>query len=176
MRLGALALVVGLVLDLGTGCGTSPSSTTGVIGKQNGAGGGTGSDAATVPDGGGALVPDGGAGGAPGNGISGNTGYTNFPGGEMPSCSVIATQYTQTLADAQVCDVGASNECQNLVPSSLSACPVCMTYANVSLTLDTLKADWVQQNCGASSGTCPALTCQQPTSGSCASGGTCVSN
>lgn len=174
MRLGAVALVVGLVLDLGTGCGTSPSSTTGVVGKQNGAGGQSG-DASVVADAG----PDSGAtgaAGASGDGVSGNTGYTNLPGGEMPSCSVIATQYANTIADAQVCDPNGSNQCQSLVPATLSACPVCMTFANVSVTLATIKADWDKVGCGGTPpATCPKLTCTTPASGSC-SGGSCVSN
>jgi hypothetical protein len=91
---------------------------------------------------------------------------------------VLETQYANTLAGAQSCDVSGSGQCQELVEATLSSCPSCMTYVNDAAIVNMIKADWMSLGCGAQATSgCPPLSCPQLTGGACvasSAGGTCA--
>jgi hypothetical protein len=162
-------LVVGVV-GLAVGCSSSSGDVKSGQPPNSGkgaAGNGGGADAAAAD-----------AGGGTGGASTGGTTFGGFPDGEAPDCAVLVTQYTETIAGAQTCDVGASGQCQELVDDTLSACPSCMTYVNHAAIVNMIKADWLAIGCGSQPASgCPPLSCPQQTGGACvasAAGGTCA--
>jgi hypothetical protein len=150
------------------------------MGNQTGAGGQNGT---TKADAGSAdrpsQPPGGDLGGADGSTL-GNPGFGGFPGDEAPSCSVLATQYANTVAGAQACDVSGSGQCQQLVSATLSNCPTCMTYVNNAGIVHAIQFDWMDRGCATPpTQSCPPPNCPQLTGGQCVAssgGGTCSSN
>ncbi len=123
-------------------------------------------------NGGGSTGQAGSAGGKGGSGTGGMGGM---------SCADLATQYADALATAQSCDVNATQQCQQLVSSSLSPClRNCMTYVNDASTLNAIKTSWEQAGCNNVAVLCPAIACLQPNNNICVVGdagrGTCSSN
>jgi hypothetical protein len=186
MRESALSIAVMLGLALGAGCGSSSSSpvlkTGPEMSAQTGSGGQGGQ--AAVTDAAGADGPSD-AGGAVGG--FGGTDDADFgsadaglPGDEVQSCSVIETQYLNTVIDAQACDPNGAGQCQQEVSAALSSCPTCMTYVNEVANVNAIKSVWQRLGCGqAGTGTCPPLSCAQPSGGTClesSAGGTCASS
>lgn len=172
-------LVVGATVLL-LGCGSS--STGGVktgpeTSSQKGAGGQGGADDAGASATG--AVDSGGGGGA-GGATPGGSGFSGFPDGEVPDCSVLVTQYANTIADAQTCDVNGTGQCQQMVDETLSACPSCQTYVNDAGGANMIKMDWMLIGCAsAAPSSCPPLNCPQQTGGTCVAssgGGTCAAN
>jgi hypothetical protein len=166
------------VLGLAMGCGGPSTSVLSGPGKsdETGAGGKSGTIAV---DGGSAdgsrSDSAGGSGGEAGAPLD-NPGFGGFPGGEMPSCSVIETQYANTVAGAQTCDVNGSGQCQQLASATLSTCPSCMVYVNSGLA-QGIQLDWMDLGCASQPAqNCPPLNCPKLTGGTCvasSSGGTC---
>jgi hypothetical protein len=170
------------VLGLGFGCGSSSpsakpgpemSSSSGAGGQRGAIGPDAGSTDARPTDAGGGV---GGAGGA----SFGNPGFGGFPGDETPSCSVLETQYANTVAGAQICDITGSSQCQQVVSATLSTCPTCMTYVNDAAPVTAIQLDWMDQGCASQPAqNCSPLTCPQLAGGRCvasSSGGTCSPN
>jgi hypothetical protein len=154
-------------------CGQCLSPLAGICGPcpatgGSGAAGGAHSAGGTSGGAGGSL---GGFGGAPGD------------GGGQPSdggltCADLQALYAEALPAARSCDVNASGQCQQLVSSSLSVCPVCTTHVNDSSALTAIKARWVQAGCDTAVAVlCPEIACVQPGSSVCVAvdggGGTC---
>ena len=187
MREIALSIAVMLGLALGAGCGSSASSpvlkTGPEMSTQTGSGGQGGQIAVT--DAGGADKPAdagdafGGSGGT-GDAALGGADSGGLPGGEVASCSVVETQYLDTVVGAQACDPNGAGQCQQQVNAALSSCPTCMTYVNDVATVNAIKSVWDRLGCNqAGTGTCPPLSCAQPSSGACvasSAGGTCASS
>ena len=79
------------------------------------------------------------------------------------TCADLQALYAEALTAARNCDINASGQCQQLVSSSLSVCPVCTTHVNDSSTLTAIKARWVQAGCDTSVAViCPQIACVQP--------------
>ncbi len=179
-------MAVALSLALGAGCGSSSSSVlkTGPEMSSQSGGGGQGGQAVVTDAGGATRASD--AGDAFG-GLSdagdaglGSSDSGGLPGGEMASCSVLETQYLDTVAGAQSCDLNGAGQCQKQVSAALSSCPTCMTYVNDATTVNSIKSVWEQLGCNrAETDPCPPLSCTQPASGTCVAsdaGGTCASS
>jgi hypothetical protein len=110
----------------------------------------------------------GGTGGTGGAGGTGGTGGTGDAG--TASCSDLAAQYAAALPKAEVCEVGATAQCQQAVTSSLSPCGGCATYVNDATALNAIAGTWKQQGCANVAVLCPAITCLQPGPGTCVAG------
>jgi hypothetical protein len=186
MRERGLGIVVVLSLALGAGCGSSSSSVlrTGPEMKTQSGGGGQGGQAVVADAGGADQASDAGAAfggsGGTGDGGPGSADSGGLPGGEVASCSVVETQYLNTVAGAQTCDPDGAGQCQHQVSAALSSCPTCMTYVNDATTVNAIESVWEQLGCNqAATGPCPPLSCTQPSSGTCLAsnaGGTCASS
>ncbi len=166
---------------IGAGGMLATGGSTGPGGANGGAGGAGGSAAGgSLGGSGGGLGAGGSAGGSHGGagGGSGGAGGQVADGGV--SCTDLENQYQAALPAARSCDVNAIGQCQQPVSSSLSPCFVnCMTYVNNALTLNAIKASWVQAGCNQIVAICPLIACIQPKAGVCvaadAGGGTCSS-
>jgi hypothetical protein len=154
-------------------CGQCLSPLAGICGPcpatgGSGAAGGAHSAGGTSGGAGGSL---GGFGGARGDG-----GGQTLDGGL--TCADLQALYAEALPAARSCDVNASGQCQQLVSSSLSVCPVCTTHVNDSSTLTAIKARWMQAGCDTAVAViCPEIACVQPGASVCVAvdggGGTC---
>ena len=181
---GRGVLVVGVVVVvLALGCGSSSNGgvkTGPETSSQTGAGGQGGAPAADA--GGNQTGAAGSGGGVTGTGGATPTGsgFSGFPDGEVPDCAVLVTQYAQTIASAQSCDLNGSGQCQQMVDETLSACPSCQTYVNDAGGPNMIKMDWMLIGCAsAATSSCPPLNCPPQTGGACvasSSGGTCAGN
>jgi hypothetical protein len=94
------------------------------------------------------------------------------------TCADLESRYAEALPAARSCDVNATGQCQQLVSSSLSPCFVnCTTYVNNALTLNAIKASWLQAGCNQTVVLCPLIACIKPSAGVCAAtdggSGTC---
>jgi hypothetical protein len=160
--------------QIGTGGASATGGQTGTggasaTGGQTGTGGasatggqvGTGGQTAT----GGKTGTGGSATGGHGAGGSG-TGGTGGQGGK--SCDALETDYGNAITAAKKCTLGASNQCQQLVNSSLS-CPGCKQYVNDTTTLSAIQTEWDNQNCSSVPHVCPAIACVVPTTSVCTS-------
>jgi hypothetical protein len=141
-----------LALNLGTRCAAGGAHSAG--GTSGGAGGSLGGFGGARGDGGGQTL-DGGL-----------------------TCADLQALYAEALPAARSCDVNASGQCQQLVSSSLSMCPVCTTHVNDSSTLTAIKARWMQAGCDTAVAVIyPEITYVQPGASVCVAvdggGGTC---
>jgi hypothetical protein len=94
-------------------------------------------------------------------------------------CKDIATQYTDALKAAQMCTVGAANQCQKTVAASLMSRCGCPVAVNSTEALDKIRASWTDAGCNQCllPVLCPAIACLAG-AGTCvasSSGGVCVS-
>jgi hypothetical protein len=137
--------------------GTGGASATG---GQVGTGGqiGTGGQTATGGQPGTGGSATGGAGGSGGSGGQG--------GGK--SCDGLETDYDNALTAAKRCTLGATNQCQQLVNSSLS-CAGCKQYVNDTTMLSAIQTEWDNQNCSSAPHVCPEIACVVPTTSVCTS-------
>ena len=176
--------MLGLALGAGCGASSSPVLKTGPeMSIETGSGGQGGQ--ARVADAGGAAGPAdaggalGGSGGTDDAGL-GTVDSGGLPAGDVASCSVVETQYLDTVAGAQTCDPNGAGQCQQQVNAALSSCPTCMTYVNEVATVNAIKSVWEQLGCNQpGTGTCPPPSCAQPSSGTCVASngvGTCASS
>ena len=146
------------------GVGTGGTSATG---GQIGTGGasatggqiGTGGQTAT-----GGQTGTGGS--ATGGHAAGGSGGGGQGGGK--SCDALETDYGNALTAAKKCTLGATNQCQQLVNSSLS-CPGCKQYVNDATMLSAIQTEWDDQNCSSVPHACPAIACIVPTTSVCTS-------
>jgi hypothetical protein len=155
--------------QIGTGGASATGGQLGTGGASatGGAGGcprcvGTGGVSAT----GGNMGTGGSATGGHGAGGSGTGGSGGQGGGK--SCDALESEYNSAFTAAKKCTLGAANQCQQLVNSSLS-CPGCKQYVNDTTTLSALQTEWDDQNCSAVPHLCPAIACVIPTAGVCTS-------
>jgi hypothetical protein len=134
--------------------------------------GGTGGTSATggQPGTGGSATGGQGGKGTGGNGAGGNgTGGSGTGGqGGGTSCDALETDYGNALTAAKKCTLGAANQCQQLVYSSLS-CQGCKQYVNDTTTLSAIQTEWDNQNCNSGPHVCPAIACVVPTTSVCTS-------
>jgi hypothetical protein len=180
--MGGRGVLVVAAAVLVLGCGSS--SNSGVksgpeTSSQKGAGGqGGGSVADAGASQTGAAGASGGLAGA--GGAAPDPGFTGDPPGEMPDCSVLETQYANTVAGAQSCDLNGNGQCQQLVDVTLSACPSCQIYVNDAAIVNTIKTFWMSYGCAAqATSSCPPLNCPTSAGATCKSssaGGTCAAN
>jgi len=166
------AIVAGGIVATGGTVGRGGS-----IGSKGGAGA-SGSGGGLGGYGSGGMPGAGGAGGIHG----GSDGGFGDGGGQQVdsgvTCADLETRYADALPAARSCDVNAIGQCQQLVSSSLSPCFVnCTTYVNTALTLNAIKASWLQAGCNQTVVMCPLIACIKPSAGVCAStdggSGTC---
>lgn len=112
-----------------------------------------------------------GTGGTGGSGGTGGTGGGAGGSGGGASCGDLANQYAAELTNAQVCAVGAGNQCLQAVISGLSPCGGCVAYVNDATALDALEATWRQQGCdNAAVVDCPPILCPPSGPGVCVAG------
>jgi len=167
--------------QVGTGGQSATGGQVGTGGAATGGGsGGAGGCPRCVGTGGasatGGQVGSGGAGGKTGTGGSATGGHgaggsgTGGGGGQGggKSCDALETDYSSALTAAKKCTPGATNQCQQLVNSSLS-CPGCKQYVNDTTALNTLQTEWDDQNCSSVTHLCPAIACLVPTTNVCIS-------
>jgi hypothetical protein len=149
----------------GTGGGAGDRSTGGSGGGQAGTSGGQ------AGAGGGQAGTSGGQAGA-GGGSAGHAGggHGGHPADAGQTCDELETDYGTALTAARQCSPGSAGQCQHLVPTSLS-CPGCKEYVNDVTTLNTITAEWNDQDCAATPHVCPAIACINPGSGTCSGNG-----
>jgi hypothetical protein len=153
--------------QVGTGGATATGGQVGTggataTGGQVGTGGQIGTGGATAT--GGKTGTGGSATG--GHGAGGNG--TGGAGGK--GCDALESDYGSALTAAKKCTPGATNQCQQLVGSSLS-CPGCKQYVNDTTALSAIQTAWDSQNCSSVPHVCPAIACVVPTTSVCASTG-----
>jgi hypothetical protein len=188
----------------GTGSGSDPGgggSMAGAPGRGGSGGsftGGAGSGGVAGSPGSGGSIGGGGSSGGSGGGGSGAKdagapdvkpapdagGMLGRDGGVNAQicttiCKDIATQYTDAVKAAQMCTVGAANQCQKSVAASLTSRCGCPVAVNSTDALDKIRASWTDAGCNQCvlPVLCPAIACLGG-AGSCvasSSGGVCVS-
>ena len=138
-------------------------------GHASGGGGGHASGgAAGGGAGGGGHAGGGGSSATGGHGGGGQGGQTVDSG---VTCAELANEYSAALPAAEACTPGAANQCQQLVPLSLSICTGCQHYVTDATTLNALRTQWTNQGCNLTTAliVCPAIACVNPgTAGACA--------
>jgi hypothetical protein len=152
----------------GTGGGAGDHSTGGSGGGQAGTSGGqAGTSGGQAGTSGGQAGTSGGQAGA-GGGSAGHAGggHGGHPADAGQTCDELETDYGTALTAARQCSPGSAGQCQHLVPTSLS-CPGCEEYVNDVTRLNTITAEWNDQDCGATPHPCPAIACVNPGSGAC---------
>ena len=152
----------------GTTTGTGGASGAGQAGSGGGQAGMSGGQAGT--SGGQAGTSGGQAGTSGGSAGHAGGGQGGHPADAGQTCADFETDYGNALAAARQCSPGSPNQCQHLVPFSLS-CPSCKEYVNDVTTLNTITAEWNDQDCGATPHPCPAIACVNPGSGTCTGNG-----
>ena len=138
--------------------GTGGFSATG---GQIGTGGQTATGGKTGTGGTGTGGSGTGGAGTGGNGTGGGGGQ-----GGGKSCDALESDYNSALTAAKKCTIGAADQCQQLVDSSLS-CPGCKQYVNDTTTLSAIQMEWDDQSCGSVAHVCPAIACVVPTTSVC---------
>jgi hypothetical protein len=113
-----LLLSVLLAASVGA-CGQSLTNMTGTGGSVAGTGGATG-------------------------GVSGNGGTGGIVNGSV--CNALTAEYQSALTAAEGCQVGAANQCGQLVSGNLSGCS-CPTYVTDSSALTTIEDAWQAAGC-----------------------------
>jgi hypothetical protein len=161
-------------LNADAGGNGGASATGGQVGTggQVATGGqvGTGGQVATGGQPGTGGSPTGGHGGNGGSGTGGSGSGTGGQGGGE-SCDALETDYDNALAAAKKCMLGATDQCQQLVSSSLS-CSGCKQYVNDATMLNAIQTEWASQKCDSVPHVCPAIACAVPTASVCTSSST----
>jgi len=156
--------------------GVGGHATGGVGGHATGGGGGHATGGAAGGGAGGGGHAGAGAGGSSGAGGKAATGGHGGggQGGQTAdsgvSCAELASEYSAALPAAEACTPGAANQCQQLVPLSLSICTGCEHYVTDATTLNALRTQWTNQGCNLTTAliVCPAIACISPgTAGDC---------
>lgn len=164
MRRTSLCLLVGLTLALQINCGSVTSDGSG-SGGSGGTGGGQSGGAGQTGRGGSA-----GAGGKAATGGHGGGGQGGQTVDSGVTCAELVNEYSAALPAAEACTSGAANQCQQLVPLSLSICTGCEHYVTDAKTLNAIRAQWTNQGCNLTTAltVCPAIACINPgTAGAC---------
>jgi hypothetical protein len=117
-----------------------------------------------------------GAGGTSGTNATGGrgaTGGTTGAGGStvdggFSNCGTLASEYAAVLIGARSCTAGATGQCAQQVPSSLSACNSgCTQFVTDSGVLDVIRQKWNADGCGNLPVACPLIACAPATGASC---------
>ncbi|HEY4188062.1 MAG TPA: hypothetical protein VGP07_23505 [Polyangia bacterium] len=122
--------------------------------------------------------------GGTGAGEGGTGGVTAGGGGAggISPCASLASAYQSALAAAQDCGLGQSGQCQELMPTALSACGACSTYVNDSSSLSAIRQAWTAAGCAGvavpcfSDGACPNLVPSLCVAGPEANRGICAAS
>jgi hypothetical protein len=107
------------------------------------------------------------AGGRGGTGGTTGAGGSTADGGGLSSCGMFASEYAAVLTGARSCTSGASGQCGQPVPSSLSPCSACMEYVTDRSILDDLRTQWDLAGCANVKVACPLIACAPATGASC---------
>jgi hypothetical protein len=91
-------------------------------------------------------------------GTGGQVGSGGQGGGTGRSCSQLENDYSDALVTSKSCTLGATDQCKQLVDSSIS-CPGCKVYVNDTTDLDAIKARWTDAGCAQMRSPCPAIAC-----------------
>ena len=143
---------------LNTTCVSADGGSTGFCSYVPGTGGspGAGGTSGTTATGG-----RGGTGGTTGAGGS------TADGGGLSSCGMFASEYAAVLTGARSCTAGASGQCGQQVPSSLSPCSACMEYVTDRSILDDIRKEWDVAGCANVKVACPLIACAPATGAAC---------
>jgi hypothetical protein len=82
-------------------------------------------------------------------------------------CSFLEREYSQALAQARVCTIGAPNQCAFKVSSTL-ACPGCIVHVNSVDNLNAVRQRWTASGCSRCARICPRIICLEPGTPTCA--------
>jgi len=121
-----------------------------------------------------------GSGGKMGSGGSGGKGGAGGQGGQGgETCAQYADDYMKAMTEARACTVGATAQCQQFAPATLSYCTGCpQVPVNDNTELTAIRARWTAAGCAVPT-VCPAIACVLPTMAVCmatdagATGGIC---
>ena len=121
-----------------------------------------------------------GSGGKMGTGGSGGKGGQGGTGGQgAETCDQYVADYANALAEARACTVGATDQCQQNAPGTLSYCTGCpQVVVNDAAPLTAIRAQWTAAGCAVPT-VCPAIACVVPSMRTCVatdagpSGGIC---
>src|SRR5450631_806934 len=161
---------------IGSGGAGGKHASGGAGGHASGGAGGHASGGA-AGGGAGAGGPAGsaGGGGAGGKAATGGHGGGGHGGQTVDSgvtCAELVHEYSAALPAAEACTSGAANQCQQLVPLTLSICTGCDHYVTNATTLNAIRAQWTNQGCDQVGTTvCPlaaVLYINPGTAGACA--------
>ena len=160
---------------IGSGGAGGSHASGGAGGHASGGGGGhaSGGAAGGGAGGGGHAGSAGGSSGAGGKAATGGHGGGGQGGQAVDggvTCAELVNEYSAALPAAEACTSGAANQCQQLVPLSLSICTGCEHYVTDAKTLNAIRAQWTSQGCNLTTAltVCPAIACVNPgTAGAC---------
>ena len=147
--------------------GAGGHASGGAAGHATGGGGGHATGGAAGSGAGSGGHAGGGGSATGGHGSGGQGGQTVDSG---VTCAELATEYSAAVPAAEACTPGAANQCQQLVPLSLSICTGCQHYVTDATTLNALRTQWTNQGCNLTTAliVCPAIACINPgTAGDC---------
>ena len=89
-------------------------------------------------------------------GTGGITGTGGSGGSNIaPACNTLTAEYGSAFAEAQICQVGASGQCQQPASQELFGCDC--TYVNDSAALGAIEMAWEASGCAMTTPTCGAL-------------------
>jgi hypothetical protein len=155
---------------VGTGGAGGNHASGGAGGHASGGGGHASGGAAGGGAGSGGHAGGGGSSATGGHGGGGQGGQAVDSG---VTCAELANEYSAALPAAEACTPGAANQCQQLVPLSLSICTGCEHYVTDATSLNAIRTQWTNQGCNLTTAltVCPAIACINPgTAGDCVAG------
>jgi len=101
-------------------------------------------------------------------GVDGNGGIPGSGGGAANPCDTFASEYAAVLIGASSCTAGATGQCEQPVPASLSSCGAgCTIYVNEASVLKVIQRAWEAAHCGSMTADCPLVYCPFTAGGSC---------
>jgi hypothetical protein len=107
-----------------------------------------------------------GTGGTSGNSGTGGAGGSSTDGG-LGVCRTLASEYAAAVIAAKSCAAGASGQCAQPLPASLSTCPICTTYVTDRTGPDAVRTKWDAAGCGNTVTLCIGVSCAAAASGMC---------
>jgi hypothetical protein len=154
----------------GLGDGSGGAGTGGGGPGGSGADGGKGSGAAggKATGGGPGGSSTGGTGAEGGSATGGKDGGSGGQAGDKKHCDMLVSDYANALPEARACTPGATMQCKQTAPASLSSCFGCPTYVNDATKLTQIRAQWQNLGCNNPVGPCPAIACVLPGVAVCA--------
>jgi hypothetical protein len=84
-------------------------------------------------------------------------------GGSQSLCATLASDYQVAVVAAQACTGGLDAQCQQVIPSSLSACGSCPTYVTDPSEPNAIQQAWLAAGCNNANPAPPCFDGQCPT-------------